>query len=91
MGCSFLLQRIFPTQGSNPHLLRWKVSESPGKPYSTSIHPSQSRAQSPEEVSKPPATRAVGMALAGWGQMKKDSLPGRPLAAPQCHEVEGVT
>ena len=23
MGCHFLLQGIFPTQGSNPHLLHW--------------------------------------------------------------------
>ena len=23
MGCHFLLQEIFPTQGSNPHLLHW--------------------------------------------------------------------
>ena len=25
MGCHFLLQGIFPTQGSNPHLLHWQV------------------------------------------------------------------
>ena len=25
MGCHFLLQRIFPTQGSNQHLLHWRV------------------------------------------------------------------
>ena len=25
VGCHFLLQEIFPTQGSNPHLLHWQV------------------------------------------------------------------
>ena len=25
VGCRFLLQGIFPTQGSNPHLLNWQV------------------------------------------------------------------
>ena len=25
VGCHFLLQGIFPTQGSNPHLLHWQV------------------------------------------------------------------
>jgi len=25
VGCNFLLQGIFPTQGSNPHLLHWQV------------------------------------------------------------------
>ena len=25
VGCYFLLQRIFPTQGSNPHLLHWQA------------------------------------------------------------------
>ena len=25
MGCHFLLQRIFPTQGSNPRLLHWQA------------------------------------------------------------------
>ena len=40
MGCHFLLQGIFPTQGSNPHprcLLHWQVDclplAPPGKPY----------------------------------------------------------
>ena len=36
MGCHFLLQGIFPTQGSNPHLLHWQAdsftTEPPGKP-----------------------------------------------------------
>ena len=35
MGCHFLLQGIFPTQGLNPHLLHWpvdSVTEPPGKP-----------------------------------------------------------
>ena len=26
VGCHFLLQEIFPTQGSNLHLLHWQVS-----------------------------------------------------------------
>ena len=29
VGCHFLLQRIFPTQGWNPHLLHWKVDSLP--------------------------------------------------------------
>ena len=29
VGCPFLLQRIFPTQGSNPHLLHWQVGSLP--------------------------------------------------------------
>ena len=29
VGCHFLLQRIFPTQGSNPCLLRWQVDSLP--------------------------------------------------------------
>ena len=28
VGCHFLLQGIFPTQGSNPHLLQWPVDSS---------------------------------------------------------------
>ena len=38
VGCHFLLQGIFLTQGSNPHLLHWQVdsftTEPPGKPKS---------------------------------------------------------
>ena len=38
VSCHFPLQRIFPTQGSNPRLLNWQAdslpSEPPGKPYS---------------------------------------------------------
>ena len=29
MGCHFCLQQIFPTQGSNPHLLHWQVDSLP--------------------------------------------------------------
>ena len=29
MGCHFLLQEVFPTQGSNPHLLYWQVDSLP--------------------------------------------------------------
>ena len=29
MGCHFLLQGIFPTQASNPHLLHWQVDSLP--------------------------------------------------------------
>ena len=29
VGFHFLLQRIFLTQGSNPHLLRWQADSSP--------------------------------------------------------------
>ena len=36
MGCHFLLQRIFPTQGSNPHLMHWQTDSMtlrhPGSP-----------------------------------------------------------
>ena len=30
--CRFLLQGIFPIQGSNLHLLLWQMSSLPGKP-----------------------------------------------------------
>ena len=29
VGCHFLFQGIFPTQGSNPHLLHWQVDSLP--------------------------------------------------------------
>ena len=29
MGCHFLFQKIFPTQGSNPYLLRWQLHSLP--------------------------------------------------------------
>ena len=29
VGCHFLLQGIFPTQGLNPHLLHWQVDSLP--------------------------------------------------------------
>ena len=29
VGCHFLIQGIFPTQGSNPHLLHWQVDSLP--------------------------------------------------------------
>ena len=32
VGCQAVLQGIFPTQGSNPGLLRWILSEPPEKP-----------------------------------------------------------
>ena len=32
VGCHFLLQGIFPTQGLNPGLLHWQVDSSPSKP-----------------------------------------------------------
>ena len=39
VGCHFLLQVIFPTQGSNPHLLHWQVNSLPlshlGNPQSS--------------------------------------------------------
>ena len=43
VGYQFLLQRIFPTQGSNSCLLNWQVgfltTEPPGKPYEKYITP----------------------------------------------------
>ena len=45
VGCHFLLQGIFPSQGSNPHLLcllHWQVDSLPtepsGKPLNTKCH-----------------------------------------------------
>ena len=32
VGCHSLLQRIFPTQGSNPGLLHWQVDSLPSEP-----------------------------------------------------------
>ena len=41
MGCHFLLQGIFPTQGSNPHLLHWLTDSLPlshqGSPRDTVV------------------------------------------------------
>ena len=40
MGCHYLLQGIFPTQGPNPHLLHWQAdSLPPGKPSEASLPP----------------------------------------------------
>ena len=32
LGCRFLLQGLFPTQGANPHLLRWQADSYRGGP-----------------------------------------------------------
>ena len=32
VGCHFLLQGIFPTQGSNPHFLHWQADSLPSEP-----------------------------------------------------------
>ena len=37
-GCHFLLQRIFPTQGSNSHLLHWQVDSFTSEPPGKSLH-----------------------------------------------------
>ena len=43
VGCRFLVQRIFPTQGLNPHLLRWQAGSLPlshqGSPYCSPYAP----------------------------------------------------
>ena len=48
MGCHFLLQGIFPTQGSNPHLLHWQVGSLPlsrlGSPYGNVVFPIETKA-----------------------------------------------
>ena len=36
-GCHFLLQGIFPTQGSKPGLLHWQVNSSPLRPQGSPI------------------------------------------------------
>ena len=42
VGCHFLVQGIFPTQGSKLHLLHWQAASlplvPPGKPYNTIYH-----------------------------------------------------
>ena len=38
MGCHFLLQGIFPTQGSNPHLLHWQADSLPLNHLGNHIH-----------------------------------------------------
>ena len=54
VGCCFLLQRIFPTQGLNPRLVCWQAdslpSEPPGKPWSWISH---SISDTPHRVSWP--------------------------------------
>ena len=48
MGCHFLLQVIFPTQGSNPHLLHWQVGSLPlsrlGSLYGIVVFPIETKA-----------------------------------------------
>ena len=39
VGCHFLLQRIFPTQGLNPGLLHWQAGSSPTALAGKPIHP----------------------------------------------------
>ena len=47
--CHFLLQRIFPTQGSNPHLLHWQAGSLPLSHQGSHVF-SLSSAQSPNRV-----------------------------------------
>ena len=46
-GCHFLLQGIFPTKGSNTHLLHWQADFLPlshwGSPFSFWTHPKENR------------------------------------------------
>ena len=71
VGCHFLPQGIFPTQGSNPcllHLLRWQVDSlplaPPGKPF-PSMHTTQLLLHQ-----LPASARDVGGAgsIPGWGR-----------------------
>ena len=39
LGCHSLLQGIFPTQGSNPHLLHWQVDSLPLSHQTSCISP----------------------------------------------------
>ena len=39
VGCHFLLQGIFPTQGSNPGLLHWRQNTLPSEPPGKSLDP----------------------------------------------------
>ena len=38
VGCHALLQGIFPTRGSNPHLLHWQVGTSPPAPLGKPVY-----------------------------------------------------
>ena len=55
VGCHFLLQGIFPTQGSNPHLLQWQAGSlllvPSGKPWEySSLNFLTRAAQSPVQL-----------------------------------------
>ena len=78
MGCHFLLQGIFPTQGSNPHLLFPAL-------HGDSL-PAEHRGSQVALVIKNPANagdiRDVG-SIAGWGR-----APGMYSSSFQCSCLE---
>ena len=49
MGCHFLFQRIFPTQGLNPHLLHWQVDSLPLSCLGTPVMNNKCHEKSKEE------------------------------------------
>ena len=68
VGCHFLLQGIFPTQGWNPHLLHWQVGSLP-------LNHQGSRKNRPHDCSwatKRPSTWARGLLI--------ENVPGKILA-----------
>ena len=89
-GLPFLLQGIFPTQGSNSGLLRWQVDSlplvSPGKPvdrcsnllYSLVIslcHLHDPRVEGTEDTHSRGDSGVLELLLAPWSQLFSGNLP----------------
>ena len=76
VGCHFLLQRIFPIQGSNPHLPHCTqildLSEPPGKPKNTGVGSLSliQRIFPPRNELRSPALQADSLPA---------ELPGKPI------------
>ena len=67
VGCHFLLQGIFPTQGSNPFLLHWQAdSLPPGKPFHLAIAATVAKSlQSSPTLCNPIEGSPPGSAISG--------------------------
>jgi len=75
VGCHFLLQGIFPTQGSNPGLSRYKQTL-----YPLSHHNSKKRQK--DKTMKDEAPRSVGVQCA-TGEHQRNSSRRKEEAEPK--------
>ena len=75
MGCHFLLQGIFPTQGSNSHLWPWQAdsfsSEPPGKPVYGVVGSLTDAAEFPWILARPPAPLPLKLPPALYPEQQK--------------------